>query len=142
MCPITIAAIAEGRIKNKIPQIRLPIARPLVSGVMGAPEGLAGPTLAGEETPAVATREPQLGQKRESLCWISWPQEVQKVMPLPREEVAFASTILPLSNKLILPSRRNGQRRCPIRTAEHRPSLSNRREPPTMWVWQIPTSSL
>jgi hypothetical protein len=95
--------------KNMIPHIKLPIASPLVSGAMGAAgEGLAVFTLAGEEIPAVGIREPQLGQKRESLCWISWPQEVQKVMALPREEVPFASTILPLSNKSTLPSRRNG----------------------------------
>src|SRR5258706_11817140 len=105
MCPIMTAATAEGKMKNKIPHIKLPIASPLVSGAMGAAgEGLVGFTLAGEEIPAVGTREPQLGQKRESLCWISWPQEVQKVMALPREEVAFASTILPLSNKSILPT--------------------------------------
>jgi hypothetical protein len=36
MCPIITAAMAEGKMKNKIPHIKLTIASPLVSGARAA----------------------------------------------------------------------------------------------------------
>lgn len=93
-----MAATAEGKMKNRSPQSRLTMARPLVAGVMGGPGG-GGYAEAGEGVSIGDNLVPHWGQNDGLLSGIWFPQEVQIAIPLPRIRERFPRTVLQLSNK-------------------------------------------